>query len=69
MVRTFLEQDRSVVVKQQEGISKDEGMMFLGDADQEARWYFQLKQEYLESREQGREFRNPVEPRTLRWRS
>jgi phenylpropionate dioxygenase-like ring-hydroxylating dioxygenase large terminal subunit len=69
MIRTFLEQDRDVVVKQQPALEREDSMMFVGDADQEARWYFALKTEYLESREQGRAFKNPVEPCVLHWRS
>jgi phenylpropionate dioxygenase-like ring-hydroxylating dioxygenase large terminal subunit len=68
-IRTFLEQDRDVVVRQHEGIVEDESMMFVGDADQEARWYFALKKEYLDARAEGRAFRNPVEATTLRWKS
>jgi phenylpropionate dioxygenase-like ring-hydroxylating dioxygenase large terminal subunit len=69
LARQFLDQDRQAVLKQQSGIAFDDSMMFVGDADQEARWYFALKQEYLASREQGRAFQNPVVERTLRWRS
>jgi phenylpropionate dioxygenase-like ring-hydroxylating dioxygenase large terminal subunit len=69
LIRTFLGQDRDFARMQNEGVAHDDSLTLVGDADQEARWYFALKREYLESREQGREFRNPVEARTLRWRS
>jgi phenylpropionate dioxygenase-like ring-hydroxylating dioxygenase large terminal subunit len=69
LIRTFLGQDQDFARRQVEGVAHDKGLTLVGDADQEARWYFALKQEYLESRAEEREFRNPVEARVLRWRS
>ncbi|WP_119679218.1 aromatic ring-hydroxylating oxygenase subunit alpha [Indioceanicola profundi] len=65
----FLRQDRDVVVMQQQGLRHDPSLMLIKDADTQARWYYQLKNEWVRAREEGREFRNPVKDVTLRWRS
>ncbi len=67
--RKFLGQDRDVVVLQQEGLRHDPSLMLIKDADTQARWYYQLKNEWVRARQEGREFKNPVKDVTLRWRS
>jgi hypothetical protein len=44
-------------------------MMWIDDIDVQAKWYLTLKKEWAASRAEARPFRNPIEPRTLRWRS
>ena len=45
-------------------------MMLVDDADRQARWYFELKAAYLESKRTGAPMKHPVAgPVTLRWRS
>jgi len=68
-VRAFLRQDRDIMRRQSEGLRFRPVLSLVDDADTQARWYFRLKQEYRRARAEGRDFRNPVEPRTLRWRS
>jgi phenylpropionate dioxygenase-like ring-hydroxylating dioxygenase large terminal subunit len=66
----FVEQDRRTMERQAEGLKHNPHMMLIDDADRPAKWYFQLKQEYLESRRSAREFRHPMSgPVTLKWRS
>jgi phenylpropionate dioxygenase-like ring-hydroxylating dioxygenase large terminal subunit len=67
--RTFLNQDREMVVKQQEGLKYDPALMLIKDADAQARWYYQLKVEYAKAIAENRPFENPVKEQTLRWRS
>ena len=67
--RQFLRQDARMVDLQQEGLRYTDRLMLMGDPDQQARWYHQLKKEWAASREESRDFVNPVTPRTLRWRS
>lgn len=69
LARVFLKQDRDVVVKQQEGLAYDPGLMLIDDADTQAKWYHRLKTEWLRAEEEGRPFVNPIAPQTLRWRS
>ncbi len=68
-VRKFLGQDRDALGRQQEGLKYHPPLMLVGDADIQARWYYRLKREYRAARAANRPFENPVEPRTLRWRS
>lgn len=68
-VRRFLGQDRDVVVKQQAGLKHEQNLLLIRDADAMARWYYQLKNEYARSQEEGRDFNNPVRECVLRWRS
>jgi phenylpropionate dioxygenase-like ring-hydroxylating dioxygenase large terminal subunit len=66
----FVEQDRQTMEKQAEGLKHNPHLMLIDDADRPAKWYFQLKQAYLESRRTGSEFRHPIPgPVTLKWRS
>ena len=54
---------------QQQGLRYQPVLSLIDDADTQARWYYRLKQEYRRARAEGRAFANPVEPRSLRWRS
>lgn len=68
--RTFIGQDQRTMVRQAEGLADHPNLMLIDDADRPAKWYFQLKQAYLESRTSGEPMRHPIpEPVTLRWRS
>jgi len=67
--RTFLRQDGDMVNLQNQGLKYDPSLLWIDDADRQAKWYQQLKREWAASRREGRPFRNPVEPVTLRWRS
>ncbi|HTQ33067.1 MAG TPA: aromatic ring-hydroxylating dioxygenase subunit alpha [Stellaceae bacterium] len=68
-IRMFLGQDKDALGRQTEGLKYDPQLMLVGDADLQARWYYRLKREYLAARAENRPFVNPVETRTLRWRS
>ena len=68
-VRAFLRQDRDIMERQQQGLRFDPVLSLIDDADTQARWYYRLKEEYRRAHAEGRPFANPVEPRTLRWRS
>ena len=65
----FVEQDRQTMEKQSEGLKHNPHLMLIDDADRPAKWYFQLKAAYLESRRTG-EMKHPMTgPVTLKWRS
>jgi phenylpropionate dioxygenase-like ring-hydroxylating dioxygenase large terminal subunit len=68
-VRAFLRQDGAIMERQQQGLHYDPPLTLIDDADTQAKWYYRLKREYRRSRAEGRPFENPVEPRTLEWRS
>jgi phenylpropionate dioxygenase-like ring-hydroxylating dioxygenase large terminal subunit len=66
----FVEQDRRTMELQSEGLKHSPHLMLIDDADRPAKWYFQLKQAWLESRRSGTEFQHPMAgPVTLKWRS
>lgn len=67
--RTFLRQDGDMVELQNQGLKYDPSLMWIDDADRQAKWYQALKREWTASRREGRPFVNPVESATLRWRS
>jgi phenylpropionate dioxygenase-like ring-hydroxylating dioxygenase large terminal subunit len=71
--RAFLRQDGRIVAAQTRGLRDNPALMWVGDADQQGRWYHQLKREWNASRREGRDsrraFRNPVTETTLRWRT
>jgi phenylpropionate dioxygenase-like ring-hydroxylating dioxygenase large terminal subunit len=67
--KTFLSQDVGILGLQSEGLSHDPSLIWIEDADTQAKWYGQLKREWTAHRREGREFRNPVPETVLRWRS
>ncbi|HZE26013.1 MAG TPA: Rieske 2Fe-2S domain-containing protein [Terriglobales bacterium] len=66
----FVEQDRKTMEEQSEGLKHNPHLMLIDDADRPAKWYFQLKQAYLEARRSGEEMKHPMAGAvTLKWRS
>jgi hypothetical protein len=65
----FLNQDRVMVVKQQQGLAFNPTLSLIDDADTQAKWYYRLKREWQAAEEDGRRFQNPVRETVLRWRS
>ncbi len=68
-VRSFLAQDQAVFAKQAKGLRWDPPLRLTGQPDQQAKWYFRLKNEWARSTESGKTFKNPLSETTLRWRS
>ena len=67
--RAFLRQDAAMVTLQNEGLRYDPALLWIDDADRQAKWYQQLKKEWMLSRAQRRPFENPVQPAVLKWKS
>ncbi|MEM9670144.1 MAG: aromatic ring-hydroxylating dioxygenase subunit alpha [Pseudomonadota bacterium] len=65
----FLDQDGDMVNLQNMGLEYQSRMMMIDDIDVQAKWYHRLKREWSDARTEGRDFTNPIEPTTLRWRS
>ncbi len=66
----FVRQDQETMQKQSEGLKHNPHLMLIDDADRPAKWYFQLKEEYLKSKQSGQDMRHPMAgPVTLKWRS
>ncbi len=67
--KAFLKQDGDMVNLQNEGLKYDPSLLWIDDADTQAKWYQQLKKEWLAHRAEKRAFVNPVKPATLKWTS
>jgi phenylpropionate dioxygenase-like ring-hydroxylating dioxygenase large terminal subunit len=67
--RRFLKQDGDMVNLQNEGLRYDPALIWIDDADRQAKWYQALKREWDAARREGRAFVNPVQATTLRWKS
>ena len=68
--KTFLRQDQETMIQQAEGLKYNPRLMLIDDADRQAKWYFALKANLLESRRTGAPMVHPMDgPVTLRWRS
>ena len=67
--RRFLKQDGDMVNLQNEGLRYDPALLWIDDADRQAKWYQALKREWTSSRGEGRPFVNPMRETVLRWRS
>ncbi len=65
----FLRQDGDMVDLQNSGMAYQKNMMWIDDIDVQAKWYLTLKKEWAAARTAKRAFANPIQPRTLRWRS
>jgi phenylpropionate dioxygenase-like ring-hydroxylating dioxygenase large terminal subunit len=66
---TFLGDDRKIVELQREGLKYNPTLMLIQDSDVPAMWYHRLKKAWAESVATGAPFVNPVQEKTLRWRS
>jgi phenylpropionate dioxygenase-like ring-hydroxylating dioxygenase large terminal subunit len=68
--RMFIGQDQRTMAKQAEGLKHNPNLMLIDDADRPAKWYFQLKQAYLDAKSTGDAMKHPIsEPVVLHWRS
>lgn len=67
--KTFLRQDGDMVQLQKQGLKYDPSLLWIEDADRQAKWYQALKREWVASRREQRPFLNPVKAATLKWRS
>lgn len=65
----FLDQDRRAVMDMVAGQAFDPATMLIKDADQQTRWYFSLKREWLTAAAESRPMRNSIQATKLTWRS
>ena len=67
--RRFLNQDRDIALQQREGLLEEPKLMLINDANTQARWWMHLKDEWVNAAREDRPFVNPVQPKTLRFKS
>ena len=65
--RGFMAQDVDAFTKQAQGNRDTDKMMYVGEVDQQGKWYFQVKKTYQDAQQNGGAFENPVEEATLHW--
>lgn len=69
MADSFLAQDGAILSAQNENLSRGAHRpLYLGDADEPAKWYLKLKRAWRDRKEEGG-FKNPLAPASLRWRT
>lgn len=67
MADGFLKQDGDILRLQNQNLARAKHRaLYLGDADEPAKWYFALKKAWGEN---GEGFVNPLQPASLRWRT
>ena len=66
---TFLGDDRRIAELQREGLKFGPSLMLIQDSDVPAMWYHRLKKAWSESAGTEAPFVNPMQEKTLRWRS
>ena len=67
--RAFLKQDQTTFIKQSKGLHWDPALRLAGPPDQQAKWYFRIKNEWARTEDDGKEFKNPLKETTLKWRT
>ena len=67
--KTFLGQDQAAFIRQSKGLSWNPSLRLTGQPDQQAKWYYRIKNEWKRSSEVGRPFKNPLKKTILRWRT
>lgn len=63
----FIGQDVGVFNKLAVGLESNPQLMLVGEADAQARWYFDLKKHWKIANDQNVEFKNPLKGGELRW--
>ena len=68
--KVFINQDVKIIKKQKEGLKYNPPLMLVGEADQQARWYHQLKENYTKSTSRKEALVHPLKEETvLTWYS
>ncbi len=63
--KIFINQDVQVIRKQKEGLKYNPPLMLVGEADQQARWYHQLKENFSTAVKEKEPLKHPLEKETL----
>jgi phenylpropionate dioxygenase-like ring-hydroxylating dioxygenase large terminal subunit len=65
--KAFLRQDGDMVNLQNMGLNYDPSLLWIDDADTQAKWYLKLKREWVAHLYEDRAFNNPVPQTKLSW--
>lgn len=68
--KIFINQDVEVIQKQKEGLKYDPPLMLVGEADQQAKWYYRLKEAFHKATTEKAALEHPLKEEThLTWYS
>ncbi|MEJ7672757.1 MAG: hypothetical protein WKF59_08595 [Chitinophagaceae bacterium] len=68
MGKIFIGQDVSIFSnKLKKGLETNPKLMLVGDPDTQARWYYDLKKQWIKAQEENVPFVNTLETQKLHW--
>ncbi len=65
--KIFIGQDLHIFEKLRKGLETNPKLMLVGDPDTQARWYYELKKQWIKAQEENVPFVNTVEAGKLKW--
>jgi phenylpropionate dioxygenase-like ring-hydroxylating dioxygenase large terminal subunit len=65
--RTFIGQDLGIFRKLEKGLENNPNLMLVGEPDLQARWYYELKKQWIKAQEENKPFQNTIKGGTLHW--
>lgn len=65
--RTFIGQDLGIFIKLKKGLKNDPKLLLVGEPDAQARWYYELKKQWMKAQEENTPFKNTLKEQTLHW--
>jgi len=65
--KTFIGQDVAVFKKLQTGLATNPNLMLVGEPDTQARWYYEMKKQWVKAQQENRPFENHLKPQVLHW--
>ncbi len=65
--RVFIGQDLGIFRKLKKGLENNPNLLLVGEPDAQARWYYELKKQWVKSQEENTPFDNSLKTQTLHW--
>lgn len=65
--RTFIGQDLGIFMKLKKGLENNPNLMLVGEPDAQARWYHELKKQWLKAQQEETVFNNTLVGGQLKW--
>lgn len=65
--RTFIGQDLGIFRKLEKGLQNNPKLLLVGEPDAQARWYYELKKQWVKAQEADVPFQNTLKEQSLHW--
>ena len=65
--RTFIGQDLGIFRKLKSGLENNPNLLLVGEPDAQARWYYELKKQWIKAQQEDTPFENTLQNSTLHW--